>query len=115
MAQANIQSEKPFHSRPYVRNLEFDPSAFEDLAWWIEKDRKKTKKIVKVIEEVQRYPFTGIGLPGKLKHELAGAWPRRIDQEHRLVYDVHDDKKNHSLQVPLLKCCYNILPKLLIH
>jgi len=84
-----------------VRNLEFDPSAFEDLAWWIETDRKKALKIVKLIEAVQRDPFTGLGQPEKLKHELARAWSRRIDQEHRLVYEVQDNK------IKILSCRYH--------
>jgi toxin YoeB len=75
-----------------VKNLEFDADAFEDLAWWIENDRKKSLKIIKLIREVQRNPFEGIGQPEALKHDLSGCWSRRIDQEHRLVYEVLDDK-----------------------
>ncbi|MBD2175975.1 Txe/YoeB family addiction module toxin [Pseudanabaena sp. FACHB-1998] len=75
-----------------VKNLEFDTDAFEDLAWWIENDRKKALKIVKLIREVQRNPFEGTGQPEALKHDLSGCWSRRIDQEHRLVYEVLDDK-----------------------
>jgi len=72
--------------------LEFDADAFEDLAWWIENDRKKALKIVKLIREVQRNPFEGTGQPEALKHNLSGCWSRRIDQEHRLIYEVLDDK-----------------------
>ena len=75
-----------------VKNLEFDADAFEDLAWWIENDRKKALKIIKLIREVQRNPFEGTGQPEALKHDLSGCWLRRIDQEHRLVYEVLDDK-----------------------
>lgn len=63
-------------------------TVFEDLAWWIEKDRATTLRIIKLIRDVQRDPTSGIGKPEKLKHELAGCWSRRIDQEHRLVYEV---------------------------
>jgi Txe/YoeB family toxin of Txe-Axe toxin-antitoxin module len=49
--------------------LEFDPTGFEDLAWWIEQDRKKALKIVKLIEAIQRDPFEGIGQPESLKHD----------------------------------------------
>ncbi len=42
-----------------VKNLEFDADAFEDLAWWIERDCKKALKIIKLIREVQRNPFEG--------------------------------------------------------
>ena len=72
--------------------MEFDADAFEDLAWWVENDRKKALKIIKLIREVQRNPFEGTGQPEALKHDLSGCWSRRIDQEHRLVYEVLDDK-----------------------
>ncbi|MGA0199882.1 MAG: Txe/YoeB family addiction module toxin [Prochlorotrichaceae cyanobacterium] len=75
-----------------MKNLEFDPNGFEDLAWWIENDRKKATKIIKLIREIQRTPFEGTGKPEPLKHELSGCWSRRIDQEHRLVYEVLDEK-----------------------
>jgi toxin YoeB len=84
-----------------VKNLEFDPDAFEDLAWWIEKDRAIALKIVKLVREVQRDPFSGTGKPEKLKHDLAGCWSRRINQEHRLVYQVLDDK------IRILACRYH--------
>ncbi len=84
-----------------MRNLEFDPSAFEDLAWWIENDRRQALKIVKLIEAVQRDPFQGIGQPEPLKHELAGCWSRRITREHRLVYQVLSDK------IRILECRYH--------
>ncbi|MFT7426712.1 MAG: toxin YoeB, partial [Algoriphagus sp.] len=51
---------------------------------------KVFKKINALIKECQRTPFEGIGKPEPLKHELAGAWSRRIDREHRLVYRVKD-------------------------
>jgi len=56
--------------------LEFDPAAFEDLAWWIEQNRKKAMQIIKLIREVQRDPYAGLGKPERLKHELAGCWSR---------------------------------------
>jgi toxin YoeB len=46
--------------------LEFDPSAFEDLAWWVEQDRQKALRIINLIKEVQRDPFKGIGKPEPL-------------------------------------------------
>ena len=75
-----------------MKNLEFDIAAFEDLAWWVEHDRKQALKIIKLIQEVQRNPFQGIGKPEKLKHDLSGCWSRRIDKEHRLIYEVLEDK-----------------------
>lgn len=84
-----------------MRNLEFDPAALEDLAWWIEQNRKKALRILRLIQETQHDPFGGIGKPEPLKHDLAGCWSKRIDQEHRLVYQVLDDK------IRVLACRYH--------
>lgn len=84
-----------------MKNLEFDQSAFEDLAWWVQHDRKKSLKILKIIQEVQRTPFEGTGQPEALKHDLSGCWSRRIDKEHRLVYEVMDNK------IRILACRYH--------
>jgi toxin YoeB len=81
--------------------LEFDPNAFEDLAWWIGNDRKTALRIVELIRDVGRDPFRGIGKPEPLKHELKGLWSRRIDQQHRLVYEVHPEK------IRILACRYH--------
>lgn len=83
------------------RDLEFDPSAFEDLAWWIDKDRKKALRVVKLIRDVQRDPFSGIGKPEPLKYEFEGCWSRRIDKEHRLVCEVVEGKTR------ILACRYH--------
>ena len=88
-----------------MKNLEFDSVAFEDLACWIELDRKKALKIVKLIKAIQREPFTGIGHPEELKHELSGCWSRHIDQEHRLVYEVVEDEN----KIRILACRYHYL------
>ncbi len=55
-----------------MKILEFAPSAFDDLAWQMETDRKKSLCIVKLLKEVQWTPFEGIGKPEVLKHELSG-------------------------------------------
>ena len=84
-----------------MRNLEFDACGFEDLAWWVEKDRKQALKIIKLIKEIQKNPFEGIGKPEPLKHDLSGCWSRRIDREHRLVYQVSEEK------IRILACRYH--------
>lgn len=71
-------------------NIIFSTQAWEDYLYWNETDKKLFKKINVLIKECQRTPFSGIGKPEPLKHELAGAWSRRIDREHRLVYRVKD-------------------------
>ena len=84
-----------------MRSLEFDSNAFEDLAWWIKQVRKKSLRIIDLIKEIQREPFQGIGKPEPLKHELKGCWSRRIDQEHRIVYQILEDK------IRVLACRYH--------
>jgi toxin YoeB len=64
----------------------FQPEFIEDLRYWIEQDRRIALKALDLIEAILRQPFTGIGKPEPLKHGLAGAWSRRLTQEHRLVY-----------------------------
>jgi toxin YoeB len=81
--------------------LEFDEAAFEDLAWWIKQNRSKALRIVDLIKDVQRNPFKGIGKPEPLKYQLEGCWSRRIDQEHRLVYQVTEEK------IRILACRYH--------
>lgn len=71
--------------------LEFKPQAFEDLQFWVENHPKIAKRILRIIEETQREPFTGIGKPEPLRGELMGWWSKRIDQEHRLIYRVEKD------------------------
>ena len=84
-----------------LRSLEFDPAAFEDLAWWVERDRAQALRIIRLIRDIQRDPFTGVGKPEPLKHEFKGCWSRRIDEEHRLVYHVRADK------IRILACRYH--------
>lgn len=84
-----------------MRNLEFDPAALDDLAWWVQRDRKLALRIIRLVQEVQKDPFQGIGKPEPLKHELAGCWSRRIDDVHRLVYQVFADR------IRVLACRYH--------
>ena len=84
-----------------MKNLEFDQHAFKDLAWWVENDRRTALRIMKLIEDIQHDPFQGIGKPEPLKHELKGCWSRRIDGEHRIVYQVLEEK------IRILACRYH--------
>jgi len=73
-----------------MKNITFTPDAFEDFADWAKQDKKIYRKIVSLINDIRRQPFTGLGKPEPLKHELKGCWSRRITEEHRLVYKVTD-------------------------
>jgi len=74
-----------------MRRIIFESSAFDDFTAWATENKKLYAKIVRLIKDVQRSPFTGLGKPEPLRHELKGYWSRRIDIEHRLVYKVTDD------------------------
>jgi toxin YoeB len=60
----------------------------EDLRFWVANDRTAALRVLQLMEAVLDDPFIGIGKPEPLKHAFAGAWSRRITQEHRLVYRV---------------------------
>ena len=65
------------------------------LKEWILDNKRIAIKILDLVEAITNSPFEGIGKPEPLKHELAGAWSRRIDQEHRIIYRV--DSANNSV------------------
>jgi toxin YoeB len=69
-------------------NLLFTDEAWQDYLYWQATDKQILKKINALIKDIQRTPFTGIGKPEPLKHSLQGCWSRRIDGEHRLVYEL---------------------------
>ena len=71
--------------------LSWTEDAWEDYEYWQRTSKEKFKQIGKLIKAIKRDPFKGIGKPEPLKHDLAGYWSRRIDQEHRLVYEIQDD------------------------
>jgi toxin YoeB len=71
--------------------IRFADQAWEDYLYWQAKDRVVLKRINLLLREIRRAPFEGIGKPEPLRHQLAGFWSRRIDDEHRLVYAVQDD------------------------
>ena len=66
--------------------LVFADHAWEDLCYWIDKDPRMAKRIARLIEDTKRDPFEGIGKPEPLKHDFAGYWSRRINEEHRMIY-----------------------------
>lgn len=71
-----------------MKNIVFDAKAFKQFNEWAIEDKKLYKKIVDLIDDILRHPFSGIGKPEPLKHQLKGYWSRRINDEHRLVYKI---------------------------
>lgn len=84
-----------------MRTIPFDPNALEDLQYWVKIDRKLALRILDLIREAAQNPFKGRGKPEALKYNLKGCWSRRINQEHRLVYEV---SKQH---IRILSCRYH--------
>ncbi len=71
-------------------NLLFTPESWDDYLYWQKNDKKNLRRINELIKDIRRNPFEGIGKPEPLKYQLQGCWSRRIDQEHRLVYEVEE-------------------------
>jgi toxin YoeB len=71
--------------------LTFTKVGWEDYLWFQNTDKKLLRRINLLIKEIQRSPFEGLGKPEPLKANLSGYWSRRINTEHRLVYQVLDD------------------------
>lgn len=76
----------------------FMPDAEKDLVFW-KSNKAVLKRITQLIRSIQQTPFAGIGKPELLKYQLSGNWSRRITLEHRIVYEVKDNKiLIHSLR-----------------
>ena len=74
--------------RAAERGAVFQLEFLQDLRWWVENDGRVALRILELIDAVLKDPRHGMGKPEPLKFQLAGAWSRRITQEHRLVYKV---------------------------
>ncbi|MEM1183009.1 MAG: Txe/YoeB family addiction module toxin [Acidobacteriota bacterium] len=72
-----------------------------DLEYWVRHDRKLALRTLKIVDDILRHPFEGLGKPEPLRGNLAGLWSRRLSQEHRIVYEVADTS------VRFLQCRYH--------
>lgn len=81
--------------------LLFVEESWEDYLYWQKTDKKMLSRINKLIKEVCRSPYDGIGKPEPLRHKYRGCWSRRIDQEHRLIYKVLEE------EICILKCRFH--------
>lgn len=82
-------------------NKFFTDESWADYVFWQENDKRFIKRINELIKEIERTPFTGIGKPEPLKHHLSGYWSRRINEEHRIIYRVEQDR------MIILSCRYH--------
>ena len=74
------------------RAISFTADGWEDYLYWQNHDKQILKKINQLLKDCQRDPFSGLGKPEQLRHELIGSWSRRITDEHRLVYSMINDE-----------------------
>lgn len=80
--------------------ITYSADAKEDLLFWRKSGNKAVqKKITSILNSILENPFEGIGKPEPLKYDLSGKWSRRINKEHRLIYDVTEIRiKIYSLR-----------------
>ena len=83
------------------RAVTFTLAAWEDYLYWQKADKKLLARINRLIAEITRTPFEGTGKPEALRENYAGFWSRRINDEHRLVYEVLDE------QIRIISCRYH--------
>jgi toxin YoeB len=73
--------------------VELKKKALADRDYWKQRgDVKIQRRITDLIDDICDHPFTGIGKPEPLKHELSGLWSRRITRDHRIIYEVSGGK-----------------------
>ena len=73
---------------PKQREARFGKRCVEDLRHWDENDPKKAARVRRLIDEACENHAGGTGQPKPLREDLAGCWSRRIDRQHRLVYEL---------------------------
>jgi toxin YoeB len=79
----------------------FVDESWEDYLYWQRTNKNILKRINELIKEIKRTPFAGLGKPEPLKHKYKGCWSRRIDGEHRLIYQIKTD------ELIILKCRFH--------
>jgi toxin YoeB len=85
----------------------YSEKAQKDRDFWKKSGNKAImNKISALIKDIQLHPFEVIGKPEPLKHELSGKWSRRINQEHRIIYQVIDENTIVILNILSLKGHY---------
>ena len=69
-------------------NVIYTVNAIEDFKYWQKTNPKFIQRINRLVEDIEKHPFTGLGNPEPLKFDKSGYWSRRINNEHRLVYKI---------------------------
>ena len=79
----------------------FLEDGWADYLYWQNQDKKTLKRINQLIKDIQTNSFGGIGKPEPLKFDFSRLWSRRINQEHRLIYQVKDE------EIIIVQCRYH--------
>jgi len=66
--------------------------AWDDFEYWQTQDKETLKRILKLIKDIDRNDYEGIGKPEPLRNDFTGWWARRIDDKNRLVYRIKDSR-----------------------
>jgi len=72
-------------------NILFTATGWSDYGYWLQHDTNTLKKIHKLLHDITRSPFSGLGKPEPLRFELSGYWSRRINHTDRLIYRIDGD------------------------
>ena len=72
--------------------LTFKEKAWNDYQYWQTQDKKILKRINQLLKDIIRNGHDGIGKPEPLKENLNGCWSRRINEEHRLIYQIVENE-----------------------
>jgi toxin YoeB len=72
--------------------ITFNDTSWNEYLFWQKNDKQKLNKINELLKDISRNPYEGIGKPEALKHKYIGYWSRRIDEEHRLIYNIIQDE-----------------------
>ncbi len=66
--------------------------AWADYLYWQTQDKKTLRRINKLILDIDRNGYDGIGKPEKLLGDLSGYYSRRIDDCNRIVYRIKNER-----------------------
>ena len=69
----------------------WDDKAWEEYLEWQTKDKKTLKRINRLLQDIDRNGYTGIGKPEPLRGNLSGYWSVRIDEKNRIVFRINGE------------------------
>ena len=81
------------------------PDALADYRKWQQEEPRIAEKIERLLGDIKRSSFSGIGKPEPLRQNMTGLWSRRITEEHRLVYRISGSRNGRRLEI--LQCRFH--------